>query len=123
MFPNENKEFLELKHKPTHGSSTPYEHTLRHMGANKASMLHGDQNVSRRELLGLKATVTQRMQITLPTKLARLFDIRPGDILRFTLYEHIAASDKLMFDIVRDGRKELILRLAARRPRKPKKGP
>lgn len=68
-----------------------------------------------RELLSLKTTVSSKMQITIPMELAKLFDIRVGDIVRFTKHEATASAHKLLVELVRGGRRIRTFRIYTRR--------
>jgi AbrB family looped-hinge helix DNA binding protein len=70
-----------------------------------------------RELLSLKTTVSSKMQITIPMELAKLFDIRVGDIVRFTKHEATASAHKLLVELVRGGRRVQTFRIYTQRAR------
>ena len=63
------------------------------------------RGLSIHELLSLKTTVSPKMQITVPMKLARLFDVRVGDVVRFTKYEATALTQRLVVELVREGKR------------------
>lgn len=64
-----------------------------------------ERGPSIRELLSLKTTVSPKMQITIPMKLARLYGVQVGDIVRFTRYESNALTQRLVVEFVRGGKR------------------
>ena len=63
----------------------------------------------------MKTTVSPKMQITVPMKLARLFDVRVGDVVRFTRHEATPSIHRLLVELVREGRRHQTFRVTTRR--------
>lgn len=108
-----SKGFLEFKRDHMHRTAVSYGEASESMQARQHSIRSASRTPRIRELLSLKTTVSSKMQVTIPTTLAKLFDIRPRDVLRFTKLETVTRTRNLVVEVVRGGRRYQTFRVRA----------
>jgi bifunctional DNA-binding transcriptional regulator/antitoxin component of YhaV-PrlF toxin-antitoxin module len=109
-----SKELLGLKQRSTRGPGRSHGDAGNSMGHHQSSMHGVSTEPSVRELLSLKTTLSTKMQITIPMKLVKLFNVCPADVVRFTKYETTALTQRLIVELVRGGRRYQTFSVRAR---------
>jgi len=114
MFCKESKEFLEITHMSSRKNRMVHGRGVKYMESHYLPMQGTHAKERAFERLSLKTTVSPKMQITIPAKLARLFAIQPGDTLQFTTLETTARVHRIVVEQLRQGKRLHTFRIATK---------